>query len=139
MRGSELASWTITDMDGLLKKFESIVMSSGFEDLDYKTKAFNQNEILGYVDMTTGLEEDRFKLYVLDVYPLEDKFNGGIWLFKVNTKSIGSGKTCCLSLKPNVMSKKHITSGSIINVEKREDLYKDKKGYWWLADYDVIS
>ena len=139
VRGNELASWTITDMDGLLKKFESIVMSSGFEDLDYKTKAFNQNEILGYVDMTTGLEEDRFKLYVLDVYPLEDKFNGGIWLFKVNTKSIGSGKTCCLSLKPNVMSKKHITSGSIINVSKREDLYKDKKGYWWLADYDVIS
>ncbi|MEG2381589.1 MAG: PHP domain-containing protein [Oscillospiraceae bacterium] len=131
----ELKSYRITDMSGLLCECEEAIRELHISDFDYKLKAAAQNEYLGYVDLTSGAEEDRRKLYILDMYELQDKFNGGVWKYKIKTKSIGSGKTACLDVSPNVMKKNPIKKGDVIYASK---LDKDKKGYWNLFGYNVM-
>lgn len=134
-KGLELKSYAITDMDGLLNYFESYILQLGLEDFGYGIKATNQNEILGYVDLTTDKEEDRRKLLVLDIFPIPDQFKGGIWKYKVKTKSIGSGKVAMLDVTPSLYDKIEINKNDILFATK---LTKDKKGYWQMYDYKMI-
>lgn len=135
-KGKELKSYTITDMNGLLLSVENYIRSLNIPDLSYKLKAAAQNEYLGYVDLTTGKEEDRRKLYVLDKYELEDHYKGGIWKYKIKTKSIGSGKVASLDVSPAIMGENPIKKGDIIYAAK---LDKDRKNYWQLYDYKILA
>lgn len=134
-KGAEAKSWTINDMAGLLNECEQYIFSLGIEDLDYRVKAENQNEILGYIDLTTGREDDRKKLYIMDVYELPDRFKGGIWKYKVKAKSIGSGKVSSWDVMPYTMSRDKLKSGDIILVE---DWNKNSKGYFELYVYKKL-
>lgn len=136
VKGNELKSFTITDMNGLLHEVESYIRELHLPELTYKVKAENQKEILGYVDLTTGREDDRRKLYVLDVYELQNKWsqNGGIWKVKLTTRSIGSGKQASLSIAPYLASQKPVHEGDIL---VNPVVKKDSKGYWNLLDYDI--
>lgn len=131
-KGVEAKSWTITNMPALLTACESYIRSLDIEEPDYRVKAANQEEILGYIDLTTGKEEDRKKLFVMDVYPLENRFKGGIWKYKVKAKSIGSGKVTSWDVMPQTFNKDKIGKGSIILVE---DWSKNAKGYFELYHY----
>ena len=138
VKGNELKSFTITDMDGLLAEIEQTIRDLNLPELSYKVRAENQQEILGYVDLTTGREEDRRKLFVLDIYGLQNKWNPAAkepWLYKVTTKSIGSGKTATLSVRPSLIKRKNITKGAIITSPK---LQKDPKWGWNLLDYEIL-
>lgn len=132
----EAKSWTIKDIDGLLNACIEYIYNLKLDDLPYKLKANNQNEILGYVDLTTGREEDRKKLFISEVYDLKDRFRGGIWKYKVKAKSIGSGKNSSWDINPIVMNLMPIKSGSIIQVKEWN---RDKKGYLNLVSYDILS
>ena len=134
-KGTEAKSWTIKDMAGLLNECEQYIFSLGIEDLDYRVKAENQNEILGYIDLTTGREDDRKKLYVMDVYELPDRFKGGIWKYKVKAKSVGSGKVASWDVMPYTMARNKLNSGDIILVE---DWSKNSKGYFELYAYKKL-
>ena len=136
VKGNELKSFTITDMNGLLHEVESYIRELHLPDLTYKVKAENQKEILGYVDLTTGKEEDRRKLFVLDVYEIQNKWSGkgGVWKVRVQTKSLGSGKTANLSIAPYLASQKPVHEGDIL---VNPIVKKDSKGYWNLLDYDI--
>ena len=100
--------------------------------------AQNQMQILGYVDMTTGRAEDPRKLYVKECYDIENRWGkqGGVWKYKVNTMSIGSGKAASLTLDPRLYKAKPLKAGDIILCTK--DPYKDQKGYCHLVDYEYI-
>lgn len=135
VKGNELKSFTITDIYGLLREIEDRVLSAGIPELDYRVKAANQFDCLGYVDLTTGKEEDRRKLYVLDKYELPDRFKGGVWKYKIKTKSVGSGKVATLDILPNIYKTSPINKGDIIYVVKFD---KDSKGYWNLYDYKIL-
>jgi DNA polymerase III alpha subunit len=134
----ELTSYTINDMEGLLNAYEITVLSNPPDDLPYKVKAQNQKDILGYVDLTTGKEEDRRKLYVLDKYALKNKWSakGGIWKYKIKTKSVGSGKVASLDISPGQMDEFPIEEGNIIYAER---VVKSSKGYWSLLSYKVLQ
>lgn len=134
-KGAELKSYTITDMGGLLKDLEAYIMGLHLPELPYRVRAANQKEILGYVDLTTHLEADRRKLYILEQYELKSKYTGKPWTYVVFAKSIGSGKTSRLYIKPFVFEKEPFREGSIVFAR---NLQKDGKGYWWLHDYDVM-
>ena len=136
VKGNELKSFTITDMNGLLHEVESYIRELHLPDLTYKVKAENQKEILGYVDLTTGREEDRKKLFVLDVYELQNKWSqkGGIWKVKITTRSLGSGKQASLSIAPYLASQKPVHAGDILIDPV---VRKDSKGYWNLLDYKI--
>lgn len=138
VKGEPLKSYKINDMDGLLEAIEEYVFSLHLEELPYRVKAANQNEILGYVDMTTQKEEDRRKLYLLDVRPLIGKWNASKpWKYVFHCKSVGSGKVSQLSVTPyrynNTIAK--ALKGDIILAKH---VHKNEKGYWELDDYEIL-
>lgn len=135
--GKPLKTYTVLDAYGLIKKFESEIFKLNIEDLSYKMKASLQQDILGYVDLTTGKEEDRLKLYVLDVYALKNRFRESStpWKYKVKCKSIGNGKINSLDVSPLIMKNSPIKPGDIIQAN---NFAKDKKGYWNLVSYQII-
>ena len=134
-KGAELKSYTITDMDGLLNDLEDYIMGLHLPELPFRTRAQNQKEILGYVDLTTHLEADRRKIYILDVRPLKSKFTGKTWSYAANAKSIGSGKTSRIFIKPFLFEKAQFSEGDILYAH---NLHEDQKGYWWLLQYDIV-
>lgn len=139
VKGNELKSYTITDMPGLLRAVETYVMEKmDLPELDYRVLAQNQMDILGYVDLTTGRKEDRRKLYILEVFAIENRWSqkGGVWKYKVKVKSIGTGNVASLDLDPKLMGAKPIKAGDIIRCT--QDPYKDQKGYWHLVNYEYV-
>ena len=139
VKGNELKSYTITDMPGLLRAVERYVMEEmDLPELDYRVLAQNQKDILGYVDLTTGRKEDRRKLYILEVFPIENRWSqkGGVWKYKVKVKSIGSGNVASLDLDPKLMAARPVKAGDMIHCT--QDPYQDKKGYWHLVTYEYI-
>lgn len=138
IKDEPLKSYKITDMDGLLHDIEEYVYALHLEELTYRVKAANQNEILGYVDMTTQKEEDRRKLYLLDVRPLIGKWNAGKpWKYVFHCKSVGSGKVSQLSVTPYLYNSAVAPAmkGDVIFAKK---VHKDTNGYWQLDNYDIL-
>ena len=138
-KGTELKTYTITDMPSLLRDIEHNVLHVyDLREVDYRVMAQNQLDILGYVDLTTGKPEDRRKLFIRECYAIENRWgkSGGVWKYKVNTMSIGTGRTASLTLDPKLYSAKPVKAGDIILCTR--DPYKDEKGYWHLIDYEYI-
>lgn len=122
-----------------LREAEQVILSLGIPDVSFKVKAENQQEYLGYIDLVTGREEDRRKLYIMDYYEIMNKWGGkGVWKVRIKTRSIGSGKEASLSLSPVLVQRNPIQKGSVIAV-KEEWLSIDKGQYWVLHKYDVIE
>jgi DNA polymerase-3 subunit alpha len=133
--GSEAASYTITDMKSLLIECEDYIKSLNIPDLSFKLKCANQQEVLGYIDLTTNKEEDRRKLYVNKVVPLKSKNSDSIWGYALFTKSVGSGKTSRLTVKAKVYDIEPIKAGDIVYAKL---VGKNMAGYWYLFDYYII-
>ena len=135
-KGETLKTWTITDMDGLLAACEEYVRSLHLPDLPVKIKMQNQKEYLGYIDLTTGADEDRRKLWVMDIMPLKDKKTGEPWCYRVDTRSIGSGKISRVSIAAFVYKTLPIKTDDIIYADA---LHKNRQGYWYLDKYHLVA
>ena len=135
-KGEVLKTWTITDMDGLLNACEEHIRSLHLPDLPIKIKMQNQKEYLGYIDLTTGVDEDRRKLWVMDVMPLKDKKTGEPWCYRIDTRSIGSGKISRISIASFVYKTLPIKVDDIIYADA---LHKNRQGYWYLDKYHLIA
>lgn len=134
--GQPSKSYSIVDMDGALKAIEHHIWASNIPDYDLKEKMSLQLDILGYVDIVTNREEDRRKLILTDVYPLQNKEKQETWGYAAHTKSIGSGKVGRLTIKTNIFKAKPLLKGDIIYAKSVD---KNKSGYWYLLDYEKIS
>ena len=134
-KGEELKSYTILDMPALLRACEDMIKKQGFADLSLRDKMHNQLDILGYVELTTGREEDRRKLIVTDLVPLKSKGSNEPWAYAVFTKSVGSGKSSRLTLRAKVFAKKPFKKSDIIYAES---IAKETSGYWYLYDYNLV-
>lgn len=134
--GTEAKSFTITDMAGLLDECEAVIKSLHLPDLDLKCKIQNQIELMGYIDLTTNKKEDRRKLLITDVFPLSSKKDNTIWGYAVQTRSVGSGKASRLTIRSSVYAKAPIKRFDIIYAKELE---KNRSGYWYLLDYDLIA
>ena len=133
--GSEAASYTILDMPALLKDVEMWVRTIGYSDMPVRDKIEKQTEYMGYADVTTGREEDRRKLVVLDMFPLKSKGGGEPWAYKLTTQSLGSGKQSQLTLRKRKYDQQPVKKYDVIYVWSCP---KDKKGYFDLVSYDVL-
>ena len=137
--GSEAKSYTITDIDGILAEVETYIKSLNLADLNFKLKCANHNEILGHIDLTTNREEDRQKLVVSKVVPVKNKTTGEQFAYMLVTKSIGSGKNGSINVMRNVFDANPISENDVIFIRNRDtDMYKNKKGYWYLRRYERI-
>lgn len=137
-KGAELKTYTITDMQGLLLACERYIRASNLPDFDYKMQMANQLELLGYVDLTTGKEEDRRKLIIMECFPLKSKMDDTVWGYAIKTKSIGSGKVGRMTIKTALYQKNPVRQGNIIEVPMN-GLWKNKSGYWYLQEYAAIA
>ena len=98
--GGVAKSYTLLDVKSILCEVEDAIKALHMEDLSDLIKVRNFADVMGYIGYISGKEEDRRKLYVLEVYPLVRKKDGKQFGYSVITKSIGSGKegrfTVCL-------------------------------------------
>ena len=112
--GGEAKSYTLLDVHSILVESEDKIKSVGLPDFDDLTKIRNFADIMGYVGYTSGKEEDRRKLYVLDVVPLKRKKDGKQFGYSIFTKSIGSGKESRFTVRNSLYSTHPINRGDII-------------------------
>lgn len=119
-----------------LRECEDRVLAAGIEDLPFRVKIENQQEILGYVDIRTGKEEDRRLVLVSDFRPLLSKDTGKPWGYACLTQSLGSGKRIRLTLRSRQYDQNPIKNGSIIYVDR---CTKNKSGYWYLDQYHLVG
>ena len=134
VKGNELKSYTITDMDGLLAACEEQIRKSDVPDLTLKVKIQNSIEYLGYVGIQTERPEDRRKLLITEVFPMRGQ-NGVPWGYKVNTQSLGTGKQSSLTIPARIYAENQVAKGDIVYAE---NCYKNPKGYWYLNSYRKI-
>lgn len=134
-KGNELKTYKIHDCKAILRECCDAVLTLGLQDLDDKLKMAAQKEYLGYVDLTTGREEDRRKLLVENIIALK-KQGEEPWGFAIFTRSIGSGKSARLTVRSKVFDNEPLKK---MNILYAKSVYKNKSGYWYLQDYDILS
>lgn len=139
-RHSRLSPSGKTYMDlnvkAILNDIEEWMKCNNVRDYPIKEKINTQKEYLGFVNLTTGKEEDKRKLLVLDVKPLISQKYNKIWAYAIDEISIGSGKKNRLTIWANKFERKPLQANDILYAYKVE---KNDRGYWYLQDYDIIN
>lgn len=133
--GNVLKNYKVRDGKSILREVCDEVYKMKLSDLDIKLKMAAQKEYLGYIDLTTNKEEDRCKLLIEKVVPLK-KIGELPWGYAVFTKSIGSGKAARLTVRSKVFDNDPLKE---MNIILAKSVVKNKSGYWYLIDYDIIS
>ena len=139
-RHSRLSPSGKTYMDlnvrAILNDIEEWMNCNNVRDYPIKEKINTQIEYLGFANLTTGREEDKRKLLVLDVKPLVSQKYNKIWAYAIDEISIGSGKKNRLTIWANKFERKPLQANDILYAYKVE---KNDRGYWYLQDYDIIN
>lgn len=104
------------------------------EDLSDTLKVRNFADVMGYAGYVSGKEDDRRKLYVVDVYPLVRKRDGAQFGYSVITKSIGSGIEARFTVANKLFDAAPIKKGDIIYCNS----YTKQGQYFRLAGYSHI-
>ena len=112
--GGEAKSYTLLDVESILREAEDAIKAIGLEDLDVLLKVRNFKDLTGYAGFVSGKQEDRPKLYVLNVIPLRRKKDGVQFGYSIVTKSIGSGIECRFSCFSSVFNKEPLEKDNII-------------------------
>lgn len=113
--GGIAKSYTLLDVESILKEAEDYILSMNLDDLSDLIKVQNFKDVMGYAGYSSGREEDRRKLYVDGVYPLFRKKDGKQFGYSVCTKSIGSGKDARFTVFNRVFEQEPIKEGDIIH------------------------
>ena len=135
-KNEELKTYTITDMTAILHECEDYIKSLNISEINLKVKMQNQLDILGYIDIKTGVPEDRRKLIVTDLVPLKSKTSGDVWGYACFTRSVGTGKNARLTIRTATYNKNKISKGDIIYAS---DVQKNQSGYWYLIKYERVE
>lgn len=112
--GGVAKSYTLLDIKSVLDESEDAIKSAGFEDLSDILKVRNFKDAMGYVGYISNKQEDRRKLYVLDIYPVCRKKDGKQFGYSIITKSIGSGKECRMTVFNKVYDRDPFKKDDII-------------------------
>lgn len=132
--GDIAKSYTLLDVESILHEAEDAVRAANMPDLPDILKVQNFADIMGYVGYTSGKQEDRRKLYIMETYPAVRKKDGYQFGTTVLTKSIGSGKEGRWTIYNRTFEKCPIKKGDIIWCKAYE-----KNGiYFNITDYERI-
>lgn len=130
--GSESKSYTLLDAKSAMRELELSVLKLHIDDLDNKVKIENFKEFMGYYGYFSGKEEDRKKLYIVNVFPLYRKKDGKQFGYSIITRSIGSGKEARFTVFNKVFDSEPVKQGDIIYCERyrREGQYFTMESYY---------
>jgi len=112
--GGEAKSYTLLDVDSILRETEDAIMALHLDDLSDILKVRNFADVMGYVGYVSGKEEDRQKLYVMEVFPIHRKKDKAQIGYNLITKSIGSGKESRISVFNELYNKEPVSKNDII-------------------------
>lgn len=112
--GKEAKKYKFSDCMAILRECEAIIKQSGIEDLDNIVKVMNYYEATGTFGYYTGLEEDRPKLFVKEVYPVCRKSDNRQFGYSIITQSLGSGKESRFTVFNRVFDKDPIQKNDLI-------------------------
>lgn len=132
--GGVAKSYTLLDVRGILREVEDAIKAVHMEDLSDILKVQNFADVMGYAGYVSGKNEDRKKLYVLDVFPLVRKKDGKQFGYSVITKSIGSGKESRFSVFNRVYDASPIKKGDVIYCRE----YIREGQYFQLTSFEKI-
>lgn len=132
--GGIAKSYTLLDVMAILREIEDAIKAANMDDLSDITKVRNFADVMGYIGYVSGLESDRRKLYITNIYPINRKRDGKQCGYTIQTKSIGSGKESRFSVWNRVFDKDPIRVGDIIYCKSFE---RDGQ-YFTLKDYHHI-
>ena len=114
VNGNVLKAYKIDNCVDLLHDCETYIKKCGLEDFTDLEKIRNKIEFLGYL-MPTGKEQDRPKIYVSTVYPINRKKDGKLCGHNILGISIGSGKQSRYTIWSTVSKKNgEFKAGDII-------------------------
>lgn len=133
--GGEAKAYTLLDIKSILYECEMAVKSANISDIDEVTKAKNFADVAGYVGYISGNEEDKKKLYVMDVHSLKRKSDGKQFGYSIITKSVGSGKEARFSVMNRVFDDLPVKKGDVILCRS----YVREGQYFRLTKYDKIN
>jgi len=112
--GEFAKSYTLLDVNSILKEVEDAIKAVHMDDLSDLVKVRNFVDVMGYVGYTSGKEEDRRKLYVMEIYPVVRRKDNKQFGYSIVTKSIGSGVEGRFTVVNRVYDKEPIHKGDII-------------------------
>ena len=131
--GSDSKSWRLitNEMPNLLADILKECLE--IENPTYADKMKWQQDVLGYIELTTCKKEDIKRVLILDVKPLIGQYSPDPWCYKVETRSIGTGRTASLNIDARAWKMfGELTPMSIIKVGT---VNKNNKGYWYIRGY----
>lgn len=132
--GGEAKSYTLLDVMSIMQETEDAIKALNMNDLSDLLKIRNFKDVMGYIGYVSGKEEDRRKLYVLDIFPVVRKRDGKQFGYSIVTKSIGSGKESRFTVFNPVFQKKPIGENDIIYCKS----YQRNGQYFTLTDYERV-
>lgn len=133
--GGEAKSYTLIDIPIIMRESEAVIKSKHFNDLDDMVKVRNFADIMGYVGYSSGKEEDRRKLYVMDIFPVSRKRDNKQFGYNIVTKSIGSGIESRFTVFNRLFNENPIKKGDIIYCQS----YAQEGAYYTMTMYRKIS
>ena len=132
--GGVAKSYTLLDVMSILEGIEDVIKDANLSDLRDIDKVRNFEEIMGYIGYVSGKEEDRPKLFVLDIHPVCRKKDNKQFGYSVITKSIGSGVESRFTVFNSTYQKCPIQKGDILYCRK----YEREGKYFKLSMYEKI-
>lgn len=133
-KGEVLKTYKLTDCAAIIDECENYIRSFPESDIDFKSRIAYQKEMLGFVSLLTGKQEDRPKLFVKSIAPVKRKRDGRQFGWGVITQSIGSGIETRFTIFNNVFNKEPITEGDIILCRG----YERDGQYFTMTSYEKI-
>ena len=112
--GGEAKSYTLLDVASILDEVEDYIKSLNLPDVSLLIRVSNFADCMGYVGYTTGKDEDRRKLYIIDTFPTIRRRDGQQFGTTILTKSIGSGVEARFTIKTRDFNKNPVKKGEII-------------------------
>lgn len=133
--GGVAKSYTVLDVRSIMRETEDVVKAAGMQDLSDVLKIQHATEVMGYMGYVSGKEEDRKKLYLLDVYELHRKSDGRKFGYNFRAKSIGSGKENNFTVLTKVYERNPVMKGDIIYCKSWD---RNNRGYFSINDYERV-
>lgn len=131
----ELSTYKILDCGSILDKCEDYIKTLELGEFDNRSMIATQQKYLGALAIPTGKEEDRKRIFVNAVFPLNRKSDGKLFGYKILYTSIGSGVSNSMAIFCERFNKTPVSSGDILLCKAYT---KDKKGYFRMLDYEKV-
>lgn len=132
--GGVAKNYTLLDVFSIMCEAEDAIKALKIDDLSDIIKVRNFSDVMGYIGYVSGKEEDRRKLYVLDVFQLNRKKDGRQFGYSILTKSIGSGKEGRFTVFNSVYNKDPIHKGDIVYCKS----YAKEGAYYTLTGFEKV-